>query len=307
MNYLVSVNVSGNSLVHIDPKTFSNLPNLVVLDLSNNLLHALHSKIFINNKDLTKLYLSGNFFKHLPPVLFQTTTKLHLLDVSNCRLTSLWNISESFMMRNRNILSKLVYLNVSGNKLTKLHTHYFISLQNLQKLDISNNPIECTPDFSHVMQWLIMKKVEPNKVTTERTNYGLDLIENNVKWDEILRGVCPTDAVYTNDHFVHPITETAPLLPVDNDDVVIPIIEETPLVWPMVLVWASIFSLLFALANIIGLMIYRSRRNYSGLGYRPQFASTLDGHFQVRRGGRPVYQKLYEECSIPAPVHDGRL
>lgn len=302
MNSLVSLNVSGNSIVHLEPRTFSNLPNLVVLDLSSNVLHALHNKIFAYNKELSKLYLSKNFFRHLTPGLFSSTMKLHHLDVGNCRLTSLWNISESLNMRNQHILRKLTYLNVSGNKLTKLHMHYFICLENLQKLDISNNPIDCTSDFSHVMQWLIMKKVMPNKLVSEH-HVNFDLIENNVQWDDVLRSVCPSDNYNTD--VVHAIPATT-VDGIDNTkDIEIPIIEETNLVWPMVLVWASLFSILFAAANIIGVLIYKSR-SYKRLDYKQKFNSTLGGgHFQVRRGGKQQYQKLYEECSVPTPVHVG--
>lgn len=303
MNNLATVNVSGNSLVHIDPRTFINLHYLTVLDLSSNLLHVLHSKIFLANKELTKLNLARNFFKHLPAVLFLPTPKLQWLDLSYCRLTSLCNISESFTMRNHNILSRLTYLNLSGNKLTKLHKHYFVSMVKLKKLDISNNPIECTPDFSHVMQWLIIKRVMPNKITTE-SPASLDLIENNVQWDDILKTVCPLEpsnykennSVMFSSNVIHiPDIGT---FEAENSDIEVPIIEETTPFGPMLVVWVSLFLLLFAMINLIGLTIYRSRKNYKIV------SSALDGHFQVRKGGRQQYQKLYEECSIPVPIHN---
>ncbi|KAK9505178.1 hypothetical protein O3M35_009288 [Rhynocoris fuscipes] len=330
MHNLAKLNLSNNYLQHIRPHLFEPLTHLTVLDLSNNRLHFVNDKLFSGNKKLMRLSLAGNAFRHVPAALFEKTPDLEWLDLSNCRLITLWNITEAFDMRNNKIFRNLHYLNVSGNKLVKLHRHSFISMENLEKLDISNNPIQCTNDFSHLMQWLIVNSVMPNKGNTKHST-NLGFIANNIEWDEVLKVVCPINTQNSHKAINHktlfkntknpegklyqaekiPIHELIEPISFKGPEELTKIepIEEPPLVWPMVLIWISILSIFIALGNLIGLLIYRSRRQYRVLNYRSPFTtSPLDNHFNIRRGnGRSPYQKLYEECSVPAPVHDKKI
>lgn len=338
MHKLARVNMSNNYLQHIKLHLFEALTHLTVLDLSNNRLHYLNNKLFSTNKNLIKFSLAGNFFRHVPAVLFQTTPLLEWLDLSNCRIINLWNITEAIILKDKNIFSNLRYLNVSGNKLVKLHRHSFISMEKLEKLDISKNPIQCTSDFSHVMQWLIVNRVMPNKGSNSRP-VNLGFIDNNIEWDEVLKEVCPINSQYTSPHPANTLTEVNPqktfthstlfkntekrrnstkkppimieeplLFQGPEEMTKIEPIGDPPLVWPMVLIWISILSIFIALGNLVGLLIYRSRRQYRVLSYKPHFMSPLETQFPSRRiGGRSPYQKLYEECSVPAPVHDNKI
>lgn len=319
MPFIDTLNISGNHLGHIPPKAFYSIPHLTVLDISRNKLFGLNNKIFFNNPHLHKLYVSHNNFNLLPAILFSGTPTLSVLDMSYNHIYRLWNISESYVMKNRNILSKLIYLNTAGNRLKSLHMHSFISMRNLETLDISNNPIVCTQDFSHVMQWLIGKKVVPS-LEMRRDPESLNLINNNIQWEEILNEMCPLEHESKNNAYktqslvnqlkIHAaknrereeikITENPEMIET-GPYTITPLPDESNLVWPMVLIWISILSIILAVGNLVAFFIYRSRRNYGSTTYTP--APSLSGHFLVRRGGRSVYKKLYADCSEPAQVH----
>ncbi|BES92183.1 LRR_TYP [Nesidiocoris tenuis] len=341
VKYLTFLNVSGNNIGHIDANAFSALTHLQNLDLSNNRLTNLNSHIFLHNKMMNRLSLSGNLFRHVPAILFQPTVDLDYLDISNNRINGLWNLSESFVMKNKNILGRLTTLKVAGNKIRKLHLHSFISISQLSKLDISNNPIECTPDFSHMMQWLIVNRVIPNRDINPKP-VELDVVNNNVQWNQFLNEVCPLEKkTEKTDKMLRPFAaehssklleqsteqreeeqnemegirpESRPFITIHGQPIEIPQFDETPgrmeivepvedksiVIMPLFFVWCAIGILVFAFIHASILAIRRHRNKHPNVDYK-----TLERGYIVRRGGRSVYQKLYEDCSVPA-VHEGK-
>uniref|UniRef100_A0A0K8SVK2 Insulin-like growth factor-binding protein complex acid labile subunit n=2 Tax=Lygus hesperus TaxID=30085 RepID=A0A0K8SVK2_LYGHE len=345
--YLTYLNVSGNNIGHIDANAFSALTHLVNLDLSKNRLLGLNSHIFLHNTMLNRLSVAGNMFKHVPAILFQPTIDLDYLDVSNNRINGLWNLSESFVMKNKNILGRLSTLNVAGNKIRKLHMHSFISITQLARLDISNNPIECTSDFSHMMQWLILNRVIPNRGNNPRP-VEVSVIDNNIQWDQFIKEVCPegkTDKIEKTDKMLHqPLDEEAQKITLKTDsaqideeesdadsnrvqvqprpiitfrgepieipsfddipdhmEIVEPIENKSVVIWPVFTIWCAIALIVLAIANATIIAVRRQRNRHPNVDY-----TTLERGFIVRRGGRSMYQKLYEDCSIPAVHTDAK-
>lgn len=341
--YLTYLNISGNNIGHIDANSFSALTHLVNLDLSRNHLSSLNSLIFVHNTMLNRLSLANNLFKHVPAILFQPTIDLDSLDVSYNRISGLWNLSESLVMKDKRILGHLSTLNVAGNKIRKLHMHSFISLLQLSRLDISDNLIECTPDFSHMMQWLITNHVIPNHGNNRRP-VELSVIDNNIQWDHFIREICPIEAPatektdkmvhlsmedefsklvedkmansYPQDEIVGPVgneyqIQPRPIITIHGEPIEIPsfdnmpdrmeIVEplEDPPIWPVFTIWAAIALIVLAIGNATIIAIKRQRNKHPNVDYR-----TLERGFIVRRGGRSVYQKLYEDCSIPTVHQD---
>ncbi|CAA9999333.1 unnamed protein product, partial [Nesidiocoris tenuis] len=313
VKYLTFLNVSGNNIGHIDANAFSALTHLQNLDLSNNRLTNLNSHIFLHNKMMNRLSLSGNLFRHVPAILFQPTVDLDYLDISNNRINGLWNLSESFVMKNKNILGRLTTLKVA----------------------------ECTPDFSHMMQWLIVNRVIPNRDINPKP-VELDVVNNNVQWNQFLNEVCPLEKkTEKTDKMLRPFAaehssklleqsteqreeeqnemegirpESRPFITIHGQPIEIPQFDETPgrmeivepvedksiVIMPLFFVWCAIGILVFAFIHASILAIRRHRNKHPNVDYK-----TLERGYIVRRGGRSVYQKLYEDCSVPA-VHEGK-
>uniref|UniRef100_T1HAI9 Uncharacterized protein n=1 Tax=Rhodnius prolixus TaxID=13249 RepID=T1HAI9_RHOPR len=345
-----------NSISKIDPNAFNDIddmiklslrgnpiktlegievPGLAELDISECDLEILAGASFRGFLDLETLNLSRNSIRDIDPEAFYNLLNLKYLDLSFNMIRG--PLDDSLFSLNQ----KLETISLAGNKELKVfkELHSFISMEKLEQLDISKNPIQCTSDFSHVMQWLIVNRVMPNKGDGSRPA-NLGFIDNNIEWDEVLKEVCPINAPTTKSQlpantlpeeksqksFPHstlfkntekrrnstkklPINIEEPLSFRGPEEITkIEPIGDPPLVWPMVLIWISILSILIALGNLMALLIYRSRRQYRVLSYKPHFASPLETQFPARRiGGRSPYKKLYEECSVPAPVHDHKI
>jgi len=317
MKYLSTLNLSSNHITNLGQKALGNLRSLKVLDLSNNKLRSLSADDFSHNRELNKLYLNGNLFHHLGISVFGSLPKLFYLDISNCRLTSLWTTADYHVILTKKALKDLSYLDVSNNKLKKLHVYQFNKFQQLRVLDVSNNPIECTDEFTHLVQWIITENIRLNSTTTSHA-LSWDQEDNDesekMKWSELVNDVCiatpASDAKVEHESVLHTDRSlSAELLEKDlklklEED----LNEDDPVLWPIRLITLSLAVLFFAVINLLALIVFRSRRTYRAVR-TPVYTSPLDGHFQVRRGGRLQYQKLYEECSVPlpAPVHAQKM
>lgn len=337
MHYLATLNMSNNEIGKIEPTSFSGLVHLNVLDLSDNHLKSLHPNIFGSNHEMSKLYLSGNAFYHISPLVpvLRPLTKLYLLDLSYNLLSSLFNHSESLTMQKKDILSEITHLNVAGNYIKHIHIFNFASMSKLQVLDISYNPIECTPNFNRVIKWLSSHRIIPN---AERSSHPAsmmldDKVENYRRWVTMLDIVCPIDlnsfseittrfslpkdrseevdeprsapvkVAFTeeeeNDPQVFYRERTA-----ENHEARYKVLDmsDDPNEWSTLLLVTVFCVFIFvAFINIGLIMFFKARRNYSLVGYKSTFSGgpLPQSRFPLRKGQRNAYQKLYEECSVP--------
>lgn len=152
--------LDGNGIRSIDPNAFKNMTKLQNLDLSNNKLAGpLSDDIFIRNIQLETLKLANNpEMKKFPETGFQGEfSEMYLLDVSRCGLTHLDEsdlkrmnrIERLYLHENEiqyikpGVLSpKVIYLDLSGNKIAHLEQVSFPSGSSLRTLKLSGNPIK---------------------------------------------------------------------------------------------------------------------------------------------------------------------
>jgi Leucine-rich repeat (LRR) protein len=183
-----NLNLDGNSITSIHSDAFKRLTKLQNLDLSNNKLTGpLSDNIFISNIQLEILKLANNpEMKKFPETGFQgELSEMYLLDASKCGLTHLdeddlkrMNRIERLYLHENDIqyirpgvLSpKIVYLDLSGNKIAHLEQVSFPSGSSLRTLKLSGNPI---------------KKMSPAYFvnTTRLTRLNLKSCELKQLWD----------------------------------------------------------------------------------------------------------------------------
>lgn len=204
------VNLSNNEIKTIGTKVFTVCPKLVEINLSYNQLTTLDAKVFEKNKELGKLYLQGNPLKVLSAEVFLHTPMITYLDMSHAELTSLWQADKN---RSATLLSNLTFLNVSHNRITEIKQTELDHLVKLNTLDISNNPLACSRDFENLMTWLSKRKVSPNAGGSSNiANLAWDKKDDDVptySWDFLTRKTCGTA-------LPHPVE---PLSPVSDEEI----------------------------------------------------------------------------------------
>lgn len=116
LDQLTELNLTGNQLEAVDAMVFSNLPNLRLLDLSNNRILRFNASAFPVDSTVQELVLSGAFSN-------QSSTEefLDLLQSGALRL--------------------LTHLDMSNNDLLVLPEGAFVHLSNLVSLSLQNSSI----------------------------------------------------------------------------------------------------------------------------------------------------------------------
>ncbi|XP_031825889.2 toll-like receptor Tollo [Nomia melanderi] len=162
---LEMLDLSSNDLTALPDRTLSNLRSLTVLKLqenviaavgdhalagltalrslnvSSNRLVALPPELFSKTKELRELILSNNSLAVLAPGLLDNLDELQYLDLSSNELTNRWVNRDTFSR-----LVRLVILDLSFNRLTRIDGHVFKGLYSLQILKLENNDIETLTD-----------------------------------------------------------------------------------------------------------------------------------------------------------------
>ena len=143
---LTHLRFSSNSLVHLSNNLLKGLSYLKILALDDNKITDVSKNILNDLTNLQSLHLQNNRFKTLNFDLFQYTKKISFLDLSVNFLITIPDISH---------LRQLVYLNVSGNRMTGITHGTFSNLLNQTDLFVSqheicacyvSNDITCIPE-----------------------------------------------------------------------------------------------------------------------------------------------------------------
>lgn len=128
--------LQNNAISTLESGAFDGLISLEILNLSSNFMNSVPPDIFFDTKFLKEIYLSNNTINVLPPGLFRGLEQLQILDLSNNELTSQW-INKGTLVG----LLRMVILNISYNRLTKIDRYMFQDLYSLQKLNLEHNEI----------------------------------------------------------------------------------------------------------------------------------------------------------------------
>jgi Leucine-rich repeat (LRR) protein len=138
---LRELRLHNNEISMVADRALGGLKGLQVFDLSNNKVVALPPELFRDSAPVIKeIYLQNNSISVLAPGLFANLGHLLALDLSRNQLTSAWINSGTFSG-----LIRLVLLNLSYNRISKLDPTFFRDLYTLQILNLKHNQLETIP------------------------------------------------------------------------------------------------------------------------------------------------------------------
>ncbi|XP_016053464.1 PREDICTED: leucine-rich alpha-2-glycoprotein [Miniopterus natalensis] len=126
------------NLTQLPPDALQGISNLQELHLSSNGLEKLSAKFLLPVPQLKVLDLTQNALTRLPPGLFQGAATLHTLVLKENQL----EVLEALSLRG---LKALGHLDLSGNHLRTLPPRLLANLTDLRILDLGNNQLETLP------------------------------------------------------------------------------------------------------------------------------------------------------------------
>ncbi|KAG5673229.1 hypothetical protein PVAND_003293 [Polypedilum vanderplanki] len=130
--------INNNEISMLADKALGGLRNLQNINLSSNKIVALPSELFKDpSRSIQEIHLKNNSISVLSPGLFGNLEQLQTLDLSVNQLTSSWINRSTFKG-----LIRLVLLDLSSNKITKLEADMFSDLYSVQILNLRNNLLE---------------------------------------------------------------------------------------------------------------------------------------------------------------------
>ena len=186
---LQTVDLSRNSLVIIEPKTFIRNPSLKNLSLSNNqFLRLPEEGPFLYSASLRVLHLSACNLSHIPPKAFQELPNLKELYIADNKIDVLHNVQGVGHLTTLDIshnylryldsdiftaLPALTHLNLSYNSLSSLNITVMPQLAKVcSSVDLNGNPWVCDfLMFNTIYSWCRNKSVDLELVCSSPLKY----------------------------------------------------------------------------------------------------------------------------------------
>ena len=159
--HLKHLDLSNNGIFHLSTYVFGFLFNIESLLLGNNrigesdLLHQANvTHLFSNQTELKFLNLEDNKITFLPKNIFYNMKSLQTLKLNNNKLMD-WNFTIASMSNLENVnlsYNQIVYLSKNGM------THIDGTSSKRLRIDLSNNPFECSCRSLDFIDWLVKSK-----------------------------------------------------------------------------------------------------------------------------------------------------
>lgn len=149
-NQIKKLYLNDSNVADIRWNTFAHFTQLELLDLSENILEYLPSRLIQENKKILAIKLSMNLFFTKTPELISNS--LEILDLSQSHV-------EVFSEKNVMNLPNLRYLFLQGNQIKYINPSTFTLTYKLVHVELSYNPWRCNCSTAKLFDNLIEKKL----------------------------------------------------------------------------------------------------------------------------------------------------
>jgi len=129
------LDISDNSIERLESRVFSGLGQLTLLNLTENRIKSLESDAFANLLSLHELFLCRNQLSSISREVLRPLINLTVLRLDHNSIISL-------SYGNFRLMPQLVKLNIANNQIRKLEKYNFEGLISLEILNLSNNKIQ---------------------------------------------------------------------------------------------------------------------------------------------------------------------
>ncbi|XP_057709743.1 amphoterin-induced protein 2-like [Corythoichthys intestinalis] len=153
---LAALLLGRNSIRQIEANAFAVTPRLLHLDLSSNKLSVLNSSIFSGLAELRELLLFGNQIVQINPNAFSGLRSLVKLYLSGNGLTSL-----PVILLDGGGPLNLTFLDVSSNKIIRVHVHMLLTLSRHAGIYLQGNPLTCDCALLGLLEYWTWKQYLP--------------------------------------------------------------------------------------------------------------------------------------------------
>ena len=145
---LYFLDISGNNLETLLLGLFPRLPSLLEINLSRCKLKLIQEGVFTNLVSLRVLHLDQNSLFRLPNGMFNSP--MREIEILYLHSNMLDHIHDDFFVHLQNVTN----LTLSNNKLAKLNQSTFAPISStLLSVDISDNPLECSCHIKWILGW----------------------------------------------------------------------------------------------------------------------------------------------------------
>jgi hypothetical protein len=152
---LQAVDISGNNITYIEPKTFKYNPHLERLSISSNrLLELPEEGQFLHSASLRVLRLSACDLKRIPPKTFEKVPNLEELYISNNRIEILPPLKGT---------GSLTLVDLSSNYLTALDPAFFTASPKVHHLNVSYNRLSELDIIPHLPNTTSSEELDGNR------------------------------------------------------------------------------------------------------------------------------------------------
>ncbi|KAJ8047591.1 Leucine-rich repeat-containing protein 15 [Holothuria leucospilota] len=135
---LVVLELTNNVITTIPSGSFDGMTNLQFINLRSNLIRKVQSGAFSDLPALVNLQLSQNSISTLPPDAFQNVSQLSTISLGYNQFTSL--PTDQFINA-----ASIQTIHLEGNQITRLRQNVFQPLTNLQEINLEENGLENLP------------------------------------------------------------------------------------------------------------------------------------------------------------------
>ena len=157
--HMNSLHLAFHSTVKIKPNAFDGLENILILNISNNIIDHLDEGVFNGLTNIKYLDLAQNHIETLDVDVFQGLSSLEYLDIDYNDMTSvqvglfhgLFLLTQLDLQFNRSFvldkhlfrdLGNLTYIDLDNNQLQALHPDLFKGLYKLEYLHLDYNQLD---------------------------------------------------------------------------------------------------------------------------------------------------------------------